>query len=75
MFRFHMSLYPDATAGDAYTDMSRVDGKMSLKVGCIQIIYLQKFFMSLLVRHQFFFLNVFLNEIKCSQLFLTCTWW
>lgn len=61
MFRFHMSLYPDATAGDAYTDMSRVDGKMSLKVGCIQIIYLQKFFMSLLVRYQFFFLtlNVF----------------
>ncbi|KFO96709.1 Vacuolar protein sorting-associated protein 13C, partial [Calypte anna] len=48
VFRFHMSLYPDATAGDAYADMSRVDGKMSLKVGCIQIIYLHKFFMSVL---------------------------
>ncbi|XP_010080144.1 PREDICTED: vacuolar protein sorting-associated protein 13C, partial [Pterocles gutturalis] len=48
VFRFHMSLYPDATEGEAYTDMSRVDGKMSLKVGCIQIIYLHKFFMSLL---------------------------
>ncbi|XP_071611010.1 intermembrane lipid transfer protein VPS13C isoform X1 [Heliangelus exortis] len=48
VFRFHMSLYPDATAGDAYADMSRVDGKMSLKVGCIQIIYLHKFFMSIL---------------------------
>ncbi|XP_069480592.1 intermembrane lipid transfer protein VPS13C isoform X2 [Ambystoma mexicanum] len=48
VFRFYMSLYPDATEGDAYTDMSKVDGKMSLKVGCIQIVYLHKFLMSLL---------------------------
>uniref|UniRef100_A0A803VSL0 Vacuolar protein sorting 13 homolog C n=1 Tax=Ficedula albicollis TaxID=59894 RepID=A0A803VSL0_FICAL len=62
VFRFHMSLYPDATAGEAYTDMSRVDGKMSLKVGCIQIIYLQKFFMSLLN---------FLNNFQEAQEALT----
>uniref|UniRef100_A0A670KG22 Vacuolar protein sorting 13 homolog C n=1 Tax=Podarcis muralis TaxID=64176 RepID=A0A670KG22_PODMU len=48
VFRFAMSLYPDATEEEAYTDMSKVDGKMSLKVGCIQIVYLHKFFMSLL---------------------------
>ncbi|XP_077174397.1 intermembrane lipid transfer protein VPS13C isoform X2 [Paroedura picta] len=48
VFRFAMSLYPDATEGDAYTDMSKVDGRMSLKVGCIKIVYLHKFFMSLL---------------------------
>nr|XP_020640413.1 vacuolar protein sorting-associated protein 13C isoform X1 [Pogona vitticeps] len=48
VFRFTLSLYPDATAGEAYTDMSKVDGRMSLKVGCIQIVYLHKFFMSLL---------------------------
>uniref|UniRef100_A0A8D0L113 Vacuolar protein sorting 13 homolog C n=1 Tax=Strix occidentalis caurina TaxID=311401 RepID=A0A8D0L113_STROC len=58
VFRFHMSLYPDATAGEAYADMSRVDGKMSLKVGCIQIIYLHKFFMSLLN---------FLNNFQTAQ--------
>ncbi|KAM6058763.1 intermembrane lipid transfer protein VPS13C isoform 2-T2 [Chlamydotis macqueenii] len=58
VFRFHMSLYPDATAGEAYTDMSRVDGKMSLRVGCIQIIYLHKFFMSLLN---------FLNNFQTAQ--------
>ncbi|XP_051484024.1 intermembrane lipid transfer protein VPS13C isoform X2 [Apus apus] len=62
VFRFHMSLYPDATAGKAYTDMSRVDGKMSLKVGCIQIIYLHKFFMSLLN---------FLNNFQTAQEALT----
>uniref|UniRef100_A0A8C3VAB0 Vacuolar protein sorting 13 homolog C n=1 Tax=Catharus ustulatus TaxID=91951 RepID=A0A8C3VAB0_CATUS len=62
VFRFHMSLYPDATAGEAYTDMSRVDGKMSLKVGCIQIIYLQKFFMSLLN---------YLNNFQAAQEALT----
>uniref|UniRef100_A0A672URH3 Vacuolar protein sorting 13 homolog C n=1 Tax=Strigops habroptila TaxID=2489341 RepID=A0A672URH3_STRHB len=62
VFRFHMSLYPDATAGEAYSDMSRVDGKMSLKVGCIQIIYLHKFFMSLLN---------FLNNFQAAQEALT----
>lgn len=44
-----MTLYPDATEGKAYADMSKVDGKLSLKVGCIQIVYIHKFFMSLLV--------------------------
>uniref|UniRef100_A0A8C8RP73 Vacuolar protein sorting-associated protein 13C n=1 Tax=Pelusios castaneus TaxID=367368 RepID=A0A8C8RP73_9SAUR len=48
VFRFKMALYPNATAGEDYTDMSKVDGKMCLKVGCIQIVYLHKFFMSLL---------------------------
>ncbi|XP_069723155.1 intermembrane lipid transfer protein VPS13C isoform X2 [Phaenicophaeus curvirostris] len=62
VFRFHMSLYPDATAGEAYADMSRVDGKMSLKVGCIQIIYLHEFFMSLLN---------FLNNFQTAQEALT----
>ncbi|NXU49115.1 VP13C protein, partial [Turnix velox] len=62
VFRFQMSLYPDATVGEAYTDMSRVDGKMSLKVGCIQIIYLHMFFMSLLN---------FLNNFQTAQEALT----
>uniref|UniRef100_A0ACB8E5K2 Vacuolar protein sorting-associated protein 13C n=1 Tax=Sphaerodactylus townsendi TaxID=933632 RepID=A0ACB8E5K2_9SAUR len=48
VFRFAMSLYPEATEGEAYMDMSKVDGNMSLKVGCIQIVYLHNFFMSLL---------------------------
>ncbi|XP_075432218.1 intermembrane lipid transfer protein VPS13C isoform X2 [Ascaphus truei] len=48
VFSFHMSLYPDATEAAAYTDMSKVDGKMSLKVGCIHIVYLHKFLLSLL---------------------------
>uniref|UniRef100_A0A8V0ZTK8 Vacuolar protein sorting 13 homolog C n=1 Tax=Gallus gallus TaxID=9031 RepID=A0A8V0ZTK8_CHICK len=58
VFRFQMSLYPDATAGEAYADMSKVDGKMSLKVGCIQIVYLHQFFMSLLN---------FLNNFQTAQ--------
>ncbi|XP_054974528.1 intermembrane lipid transfer protein VPS13C isoform X2 [Sorex araneus] len=48
VFRFQMTLYPQATEGKAYADMSKVDGKLSLKVGCIQIVYVHKFFMSLL---------------------------
>lgn len=54
-----MTLYPDATEGKAYADMSKVDGKLSLKVGCIQIVYVHKFFMSLLVS---LFLNVFVSH-------------
>jgi vacuolar protein sorting-associated protein 13A/C len=44
-----MTLYPDATEGESYADISKVDGKLSLKVGCIQTVYVHKFFMSLLV--------------------------
>lgn len=51
-----MTLYPEATEGKAYADMSKVDGKLSLKVGCIQIVYVHKFFMTLLVS---LFLNFF----------------
>ncbi|XP_078536950.1 intermembrane lipid transfer protein VPS13C isoform X2 [Lissotriton helveticus] len=62
VFRFHMSLYPDATEGDAYTDMSKVDSRMSLKVGCIQIVYVHKFLMSLLS---------FLNNFQTAKEALT----
>ncbi|ETE73059.1 Vacuolar protein sorting-associated protein 13C, partial [Ophiophagus hannah] len=48
VFSFNLALYPDATEGEAYMDMSKVDGTVALKVGCIQIIYLHKFLMSLL---------------------------
>ncbi|MGH0128063.1 UNVERIFIED_CONTAM: hypothetical protein FKN15_036108, partial [Acipenser sinensis] len=47
-YYFNMALYPNATEGDAYTDTSNVDGKVTLRVGCIQIVYLHKFLMSLL---------------------------
>lgn len=52
VFRFQMTLYPQATEGKAYVDMSKVDGKLSLKVGCIQIVYVHKFFMSLLLQNE-----------------------
>lgn len=48
VFHFNLDLYPDATEGESYTDMSKVDGVVSLNVGCIQIVYLHKFLMSLL---------------------------
>ncbi|CAB1338810.1 unnamed protein product, partial [Coregonus sp. 'balchen'] len=48
VFSFTMSLTPKATEGDGYTDTSKTDGKVKLNVGCIQVIYLHKFVMSLL---------------------------
>uniref|UniRef100_A0A671MWF0 Vacuolar protein sorting-associated protein 13C-like n=1 Tax=Sinocyclocheilus anshuiensis TaxID=1608454 RepID=A0A671MWF0_9TELE len=48
VFSFSMSLTPKATEGAGYTDTSKVDGKVKLNVGCIQVVYLHKFFMSLL---------------------------
>lgn len=50
VFSFKMTLYPGATEGKAYTDTSKVDGKVILRLGCIQIVYLHKFLTSLLVR-------------------------
>ncbi|XP_026802974.3 intermembrane lipid transfer protein VPS13C isoform X3 [Pangasianodon hypophthalmus] len=47
VFSFNMSLTPKATEGEGYTDTSKVDGKVKLNVGCIQVVYLQKFVMIL----------------------------
>lgn len=49
VFSFTMSLTPNATEGAAYADTSTSDGRMKLNVGCIQVVYLHRFFMSLLV--------------------------
>ncbi|XP_069759027.1 intermembrane lipid transfer protein VPS13C isoform X1 [Narcine bancroftii] len=48
VFSFNLILYPNVIEDENYVDMSKVDGKITLRVGCIQIIYLHKFLMSLL---------------------------
>ncbi|XP_035388992.1 vacuolar protein sorting-associated protein 13C isoform X4 [Electrophorus electricus] len=48
VFSFKMILYPGATEGNGYSDVTKVDSKVTLRVGCIQIVYLHKFLMSLL---------------------------
>ncbi|XP_068584903.1 intermembrane lipid transfer protein VPS13C isoform X2 [Cebidichthys violaceus] len=49
VFSFRLSLFSGATEGDGYSDTSRVDGKVTMSLGCIQIVYLHKFLMSLLM--------------------------
>ncbi|XP_039606495.1 vacuolar protein sorting-associated protein 13A isoform X2 [Polypterus senegalus] len=48
VFSFKMISYVDATEGDAYTDMNIVDSSVSLTVGCIQVIFVNKFVSSIL---------------------------
>ncbi|XP_029943561.1 vacuolar protein sorting-associated protein 13C [Salarias fasciatus] len=48
VFSFTMSLTPNATEGPGYTDTSRTDGRVKLNVGCVQVVYLHKFIMSML---------------------------
>uniref|UniRef100_A0A3Q3WPE0 Uncharacterized protein n=1 Tax=Mola mola TaxID=94237 RepID=A0A3Q3WPE0_MOLML len=48
VFAFHMVNYTDATDGDSYLDMSQVDTSVTLTVGCIQAIFLNKFVSSIL---------------------------
>lgn len=49
VFDFRMVNHVDATEGDAYTDMHIVDTSVTLTVGCIQVIFLNKFVSSILV--------------------------
>ncbi|KAF7694965.1 vacuolar protein sorting-associated protein 13A isoform X1 [Silurus meridionalis] len=48
VFGFHMVNYVDATDGDAYTDMQIVDTSVTLTVGCIQVVFVNKFVSSIL---------------------------
>ncbi|XP_044053106.1 vacuolar protein sorting-associated protein 13C isoform X3 [Siniperca chuatsi] len=49
VFSFKLSLFPGATEREGYSDTSKVDGKVTMRLGCIQIVYLHKFLMSLLM--------------------------
>lgn len=55
VFDFRMVNHVDATEGDAYTDMHIVDTSVTLTVGCIQVIFLNKFVSSILVSVNFSF--------------------
>uniref|UniRef100_A0A668ANF6 Vacuolar protein sorting 13 homolog A n=1 Tax=Myripristis murdjan TaxID=586833 RepID=A0A668ANF6_9TELE len=48
VFAFRMVNYTDATEGDAYLDMCKVDTSVTLTVGCIQVVFLNKFVSSIL---------------------------
>uniref|UniRef100_A0A8C7Q7U3 Vacuolar protein sorting 13 homolog A n=1 Tax=Oncorhynchus mykiss TaxID=8022 RepID=A0A8C7Q7U3_ONCMY len=48
VFAFRMVNHTDATEGDAYLDMGKVDTRITLTVGCIQVIFLNKFVSSIL---------------------------
>lgn len=71
VFSFKLSLFPGATEADGYSDMSKVDGKVTMRLGCIQIIYLHQFLMSLLVgkththTHTCVVLNCVFVEFAC----------
>ncbi|XP_057687593.1 intermembrane lipid transfer protein VPS13C isoform X2 [Corythoichthys intestinalis] len=49
VFSLELSLFPGSTLGDNYGDMSKVDGKVTLRLGCIKMVYLHKFLTSLLM--------------------------
>ncbi|RXM32961.1 Vacuolar protein sorting-associated protein 13A [Acipenser ruthenus] len=48
VFSFKMISHVDATEGNAYTDMNIVDSCVTLTVGCIQVIFVNKFVSSIL---------------------------
>ncbi|XP_031245704.1 vacuolar protein sorting-associated protein 13A isoform X2 [Mastomys coucha] len=48
VFSFKMISYMNATAGCAYTDMSVVDVRVYLTVGCIEVVFITKFLYSIL---------------------------
>ncbi|CAB1321661.1 unnamed protein product, partial [Coregonus sp. 'balchen'] len=48
VFAFRMVNHTEATEGDAYLDMRKVDTSITLTVGCIQVIFLNKFVSSIL---------------------------
>lgn len=58
VFSFTMSLTPNATEGAGYTDTSRTDGRVKLNVGCIQVVYLHQFIVSLLVSFELIGLQI-----------------
>lgn len=49
MFTLDLALHNDATQGQSYLDMHAFDVEVSLKTGCMKVVFLNKFVQSLLV--------------------------
>ncbi|KAM4808096.1 intermembrane lipid transfer protein VPS13A [Rhinophrynus dorsalis] len=62
VFSFKMLSYTDATEGAAYTDMNIVDSHITLTVGCIQVIFVNKFVSAILA---------FVNNFQAAKEALT----
>ncbi|XP_066460243.1 intermembrane lipid transfer protein VPS13A [Eleutherodactylus coqui] len=62
VFSFRMISYVGATGGDAYRDMNIVDSTITLTVGCIQVIFVNKFVSALLA---------FINNFQAAKEALT----
>uniref|UniRef100_A0A8B9CKS9 Vacuolar protein sorting 13 homolog A n=1 Tax=Anser brachyrhynchus TaxID=132585 RepID=A0A8B9CKS9_9AVES len=62
VFNFKMISYVNATDGIAYTDMDVVDNSISLTVGCIQVVFVNKFVSSILA---------FINNFQAAKEALT----
>lgn len=71
VFAFRMVNYVDATEGDAYLDMSQVDIAATLTVGCIQIIFLNKFVSSILVRLTLFVTFMIDDDTSGFQIYIS----
>ncbi|KAK5909076.1 hypothetical protein CgunFtcFv8_017079 [Champsocephalus gunnari] len=69
VFSFRLSLFPGATEGGGYSDMEKVDGKVTLRLGCIQIVYLHQFLMALLT--SFSFQSTSADEVQIQHSALT----
>lgn len=67
VFSFKLSLFTGAAEGDGYSDVSKVDGKVTMRLGCIQIVYLHKFLMSLLVRY---YTHTYLNMYTNTHMYI-----
>uniref|UniRef100_A0A8C5MNH3 Vacuolar protein sorting 13 homolog A n=1 Tax=Leptobrachium leishanense TaxID=445787 RepID=A0A8C5MNH3_9ANUR len=62
VFSLRMLSYIDATEGTAYTDMNIVDSHITLTVGCIEVIFVNKFVSSILA---------FVNNFQAAKEALT----
>lgn len=56
VFDLRLVNHVDATEGDAYMNMNIVDTSVTLTVGCIQLIFLNKFLSTILVRLSFIYI-------------------
>uniref|UniRef100_A0A8C3VFZ9 Vacuolar protein sorting 13 homolog A n=1 Tax=Catharus ustulatus TaxID=91951 RepID=A0A8C3VFZ9_CATUS len=62
VFNFRMVSYVNATEGIAYTNMDVVDNRIYLTVGCIQVVFVNKFVSSILA---------FINNFQAAKEALT----
>jgi hypothetical protein len=69
VLKLALTIYNNATEGEKYSDMSNVDTRVDVQLGCIRAVFLMRFVSDLLVRLLYDYLCICIRAVFLMRFF------